>query len=443
MSDLESSNDPIDARARAASASLIDSFGGLDVEADLEVVRRGSAIPIAGSEAPRHRRRFVAIASAAAAVLVGGIAVVVLTSEDRSAVTNTPVTAEPENTEPVVTPSAPQSTAPEPTSTAPAPETTIASTTPITSAPPPVAAVSSVSYLDPPPLLQMTPLATIEVPIQPDGGYGLAIGDLGVAVNKYLYSYAPGNTSGGDLSTIEVIGFDGQVRSTVDVEGGVLLAYGPGDVVYLTRQEERIEDFAAHAVALSGPNAGTSVRSELQNINLFIEYPPMSFGHGRDGLISRRPYLADEPSFFGHVGVDGQAVTLDPVPPAFQFTELEQAYEGLGGTITSSSGMSWTLEVEAAPDRASPFDGPSPPGPSADDRGVYVTHIGPNADPSIDFGIPTMWVIAELRPDGTANWWSIPDGWSVAATDAWGTVLVRQEGTQLTVALADFSTGAD
>ena len=77
-------------------------------------------------------------------------------------------------------------------------------------------------------------------------------------------------------------------------------------------------------------------------------------------------------------------------------------------------------------------------GDSADGSGVYWTHIGPNADPGVDFGTPTMWVIAEMRADGTVSWWSIPAGWEVAASDIWGTVLTRQTGKQLEIALAEF-----
>jgi hypothetical protein len=42
------------------------------------------------------------------------------------------------------------------------------------------------------------------------------------------------------------------------------------------------------------------------------------------------------------------------------------------------------------------------------------------------------------RPDGSTTWWSIPDGWTVVASDVWGTVLAMQEGTQLHSALAEF-----
>ena len=80
------------------------------------------------------------------------------------------------------------------------------------------------------------------------------------------------------------------------------------------------------------------------------------------------------------------------------------------------------------------------PHPPPRRRRGYVTHIGPNANPDSDFGEPTMWVVAELDPDGTATWWSLPDGWEVVASDTWGTVLGRHSGTQLELALAAFGT---
>ena len=75
-------------------------------------------------------------------------------------------------------------------------------------------------------------------------------------------------------------------------------------------------------------------------------------------------------------------------------------------------GLTWRLDIDTAPDAAAMFNGPSPspPAPSGDGRAVMWTHIGPNARPDMDFGEPTMPVIAEMQPDGSVQWWSIPDG---------------------------------
>lgn len=66
------------------------------------------------------------------------------------------------------------------------------------------------------------------------------------------------------------------------------------------------------------------------------------------------------------------------------------------------------------------------------------THIGPNARPDTDFGEPTMPVIAEMHRDGSVQWWSIPDGWNVVASDVWGTVLAHMTGDSIDLALADW-----
>ncbi len=196
--------------------------------------------------------------------------------------------------------------------------------------------------------------------------------------------------------------------------------------------------FAIVAVALSGENAGRAVKSGPADINLFLEYPPLSFGHGRDGVIHRRTYLQEEPLVCDDAGIDEGSVTLDPAPATFVFESPTDEGSGLGGAITSSTGASWTLSVDAAPGRTETYVGALPAAAGPDGRGIYVTHIGPNGDPTVDFGEPTMWVIAALDPDGTATWWSIPDGWQVVASDVWGTVLARQTGTQLELALAEF-----
>jgi hypothetical protein len=306
------------------------------------------------------------------------------------------------------------------------PPTTAAAATTATVSP--TSSVSAVSYLNPPTVLPFQTLGTVDVPASSDGGFAVAIGELGVAVNTWAYDASDG-------TQVDVVRFDGQTRNIANIDGNAILAYGPGDIAYLTRQGTTIEDFAVVAVPLSGDQAGTSVAAQPANVNVFLEYPPLSFGHGLDSVIHRRRYLAGT-AVAPYVDTDGQPAAPDTAPETFVFdADLER---GLGGVIRSSSGMSWTLIVDAASDRADTYVGVSPPAPGPDGRGVYVTHIGPNANPGIDFGEPTMWVVAELDPDGTSTWWSLPDGWEILASDTWGTVLGRQTGTQLELALADF-----
>lgn len=418
-------DDTVDRRARAAAARLVDSFDD-DVDAALVAVRRGDATTTRTS----HRRGWVA-PIAAGLVVVAGTAALVAVAGDRGGdvepIGTTPgtvsVTTQPATTLATSTTVAPSTTA------VPSTTTSIPSTT--TTPPAPTAGVASVSYLDPPPELTLRPLATLTVPDEASGGYDIAIGDRGVAVQQ---SFNNDYTR----TQLDVIGFDGQVRRYPDLPYAGILAYGPGDVFYLTDQGHSIDEFAVVALGL-GVDDWNEVARQPGDVNKFLEYPPMSFGHGTDGVIHRRSQLAGQPAVIGYSDVDGQPIRLDGAPPTFRFTDPFRDGEGLGGTIASSAGIAWELDVDAAPDRASPYVGASPPSPAPGGHGIYVTHIGPNANPDIDFGTATMWVLADLQPTGDASWWSIPDGWHVVASDTWGTILARRDGTQLDLALADIA----
>jgi hypothetical protein len=67
---------------------------------------------------------------------------------------------------------------------------------------------------------------------------------------------------------------------------------------------------------------------------------------------------------------------------------------------------------------------------------VYWTELGPPVDPTFEYSGATLPVVAALYADGTAQWWSLPDGWFVAASDQWGTILAH--ATQDTYELALF-----
>lgn len=288
-----------------------------------------------------------------------------------------------------------------------------------------------VTYLSPPPELSLRMLGSADVPDPSVGSYSVAAGDLGVAVSAWDYS-------GSVARSVRVLGFDGRARSIdIPVDLGDVIAYGPGDVIYSSRQAAAIEDFTVVAVALSGERAGAAVASAPANINRFVEYPPSSFGHSDSAIVDRRAGAIDGGVIIDYVDVDGNEVTLDSSPSLFGFIAGDP---GSGvSAIESSTGERWAFEIDSAPDRAGTYVGDSPPAAGPNGIGVYWTHIGPNAAPNTDFGEPSMWVIAELRPDRNASWWSIPDGWEVVASDIWGTVLARQTGTRLELALADFT----
>jgi len=109
-----------------------------------------------------------------------------------------------------------------------------------------------------------------------------------------------------------------------------------------------MEDFAVVAVPVSGDNAGAPVASRPADVNLFIEYPPLSFGHGLDGVIHRRQYLSGT-GVAPYVGTDGLPIMLDTAPATFVFDDdLER---GLGGVVQSSTGTSFS----AVPSPAGPM----------------------------------------------------------------------------------------
>ena len=115
------------------------------------------------------------------------------------------------------------------------------------------------------------------------GNYRVAIGDLGVAVGSWPYDRPA------DPDHIDDLRFDGTSRQ-LDVRGGLgaVMAYGPGDVVYMMDvQKGSGNDFALAAVAVAGDRAGTVVASTPASITEFTEVSPAVFGHGQDGLVRR------------------------------------------------------------------------------------------------------------------------------------------------------------
>jgi hypothetical protein len=48
-----------------------------------------------------------------------------------------------------------------------------------------------------------------------------------------------------------------------------------------------------------------------------------------------------------------------------------------------------------------------------------MTWIGPRVGDDINFGLPTVPTIADLRPDRTSTWYRPPEGWHVADSNIW------------------------
>jgi hypothetical protein len=291
---------------------------------------------------------------------------------------------------------------------------------PTSSSLPPVTPGGTVSYLSPPPMLALRPLGTMSFkPCCGAPAADVAIGDQGVVVNQSW------------LGHMTTIGFD-RVNHNVPVDGEMYsITYGPGDVVYGLRQGNSIDDFAIVAVALRGDQRGTTVASAPLGIVAYTELPDGAFGHGATGIIDRA--RAVNTTVIPYVDAVGLPLGWPDADPTLYTTT-----DGEASVVVSSSELSWRLDLDAAPDAAATYNGPSPPAPSSDGLAVFWTHIGPNARPDLDFGEPTMPVVAALHPDGSVQWWSIPDGWNVVASDVWGTVLAHIEGGSIDVALADW-----
>mgnify|MGYP003115636136 CR=1 FL=1 len=407
-------DDELRRRARAARAEV-----EAEVDVDAELAARPTTSGLAPIAPLAPRRRLVAVAGSIAAVAVAIVGGVVLLRGNDSIETSEP-TIDATTSIPSVIPT-----------TLPGPTTTVV---PTTSSPgastttPAASAVAAVSYLDPPVATTLTPLGAVPAPAATTDFFQVAIGDLGVAVLTR-------NVDAPETGRVDVFGFDGAARTLEDVGVTNMIAYGPGDVMYSTVQGKAIEDFAVVAMPLSGDREGEVVASEPANINRYLEYPPASFGHGSDGVTMRRDSgdLA-----IGYVDGDGDPTALDGTPTFFE-SDTYGLDEGQA-TVTASTGEIWSLSIDAHPGAASTYVGPSPAAPTTGGGGVFWTHIGPDLAPEIDFGEPSQWVVAQLHPGGSTTWWSLPDGWTIGASDIWGTVAVRQTDDRLDVALVDFAT---
>jgi hypothetical protein len=314
-----------------------------------------------GGHGKTDRRRGVWLGVVAAAIVVTVASVAFVSRRDDRITTAEPETvpaatdaagapATPPETRPTVT--EPSSATTGLTSTVPVPSTTFAGSA--TSVPVPVSTPAGVSYLDPPPDLALRPLGEISVPMPEVGSYSVAVGDLGVAVDSGLY--------GGDESAdrFVVVGFDGSARQ-LDVPTGLLgiIAYGPGEVAYMTRQAEAVADFSVVAVPLSGDRAGTVIASTLADINHYVELPPAAFGHGERGIVQRERDVGA--TAIEYVDVEGRPTSLAEAAPPFLVADTELRVDDLGGRVESSTGVAWTLAVEVAPGRVGSYVGPSPP----------------------------------------------------------------------------------
>jgi hypothetical protein len=417
-----------DARGVAASRLLLAEVRRtVDTEEALAQVAAGTRVIGLDERAPAapRRARLITIAAGAlaAASLVG---VLLVASDDRLDVVGGPVPppAAVETTASSVDTSTPMvDTTPSTASTAPsdpAPETTVPQTTSVdvatTSAAPAVAAPIAVSYSNPPPFLELTPFARVPLAGDPSATVAVAV--------------MPGGR-------VAVVDTSTRIAAVVDSAGGTsvfpleverapfLVAVGPEDVLYGVAPaptEDRASAGAGVAVSLSGPDVGSLITSVDLDLGPYVERGPATLGVGATGVIDR---LFGGREIVSYVDHDGRPVTMPDAPPSYTFD---------GTTVVDSAGRTWTLAIERDPAYVEPYVADAPPAPTNGGDAVYLTKIGARLDPDVDFSDSGLPVLVTLHPDGTGEWARVPDGWTLASTDVWGTVFVRRTDTELELA---------
>lgn len=254
----------------------------------------------------------------------------------------------------------------------------------------------AVSYSSPPPTFQPRVFATVSL----DAQVGITETGAVVATNGSVYTVDWDGTS----SEVTSIGWD--LIYPVVFEGVV---YG------LAQPSSGQEPVMVSAALLPNP-AGVLSATPVGGA-AYIELPVAPFGLGRDGIVDRvrdvgatvAPYAAYGGS--PHVFEAAASATMDD-----------------SWMVTSSGGQRWQLSREsdpaaatgppAAPERAGPL-------PGADGTVVLLSSIGAPVDADADFSTYEQPVIAQLEADGSGRWWSLPEGWTLAASDVFGTVLQR------------------
>ena len=277
----------------------------------------------------------------------------------------------------------------------------------------------TVSYEAPPPTLVLTPYASIEMPANPDFPEGIApvaILPDGGAVAVRHWPDPAAILVGSDGSTSEPIAIDVAPSLPAATAGPVVYGLTPGS----TQSEP-----AMGAIALAGPNTGHVVASFPVDRNTYIELPMGSFGNGPGGIVDR----AREPGrvLAPHVDTNGEPVVIDGLRDVPTISPDD---------VVSDGAIDWPLVIVRHPESSTPYAGESPPAPGADGTSVFWTTIGPAADPSADYSENLQPVIAVLQPDGAGQWYSIPEGWSVVASDVGGTLFARRPNAGDTIELA-------
>jgi hypothetical protein len=386
-------------RARAEHA---EPLAALD---DVVAGRPRTAVTDPAPDQPTRLRMLVA---AAAILVLGGAGIVAVTRDSGSP-------AQISSPDTTTLPPETATTSPAPTTTVPTPGTGL-----------------SVSFQDPPPMLELRPFAAVDVPLDS------SMRDLpSIAVSE------DGGAVVIDITarTAIVIGPDGETRRIeLSVEPHHVVA-GPGDVLYGLVFTDLPDECCSPpmtemvAIALAGDLGGEIVARVELGLGASVDGLPLgAFGQGPTGVISR---LEDRTQIIGYVDETGSALTQPIIAPGLS-AEIPQDTPG-GFTVRRTDGtVTWPLVIERHPDLPSPwYTGEPPPAASADGGAVWWTGIGAPTNPGEDDATSTVDVVAVLAPTGESQWWQVPPGWNVAASDLSGTVLARRAGDTIELARLD------
>ena len=284
------------------------------------------------------------------------------------------------------------------------------------SAPPPSGPQAGVaaSYDSPPPALDPAVFATVPA-------------DLGTADGL---PYVAGTADGGavvldpDGFVAVRVGADGTAGEPVPLQ--IVPQHpiaGPGNMIYGLYHDDVAGTVSLVALPLSGFSSGGFVATVDVDAasDAGLQFP---LGHGVDGVVA----LADPERavLLPYADETGAPTTfVDTVP----MLTVDDADVVTAAEPPATGAASWSLDIERAPDFAPSAAGPEAPVALVAGGGLWLTSLGASQPASSDASAPsspTMPVLVELRPDGSAGYWSVPDGWTVSSIDVWGAVLAQR-----------------
>jgi hypothetical protein len=267
---------------------------------------------------------------------------------------------------------------------------------------------AGVSYTNPPPPLTLTAFARVTPPAGMTVTSGAAPAESGATI---VFSDAA-------RSVAFYAGYDGTVSAAVPLATRLFaVTPGPSGVVYGISSSDAppLPNLSMVAVAMGGPRLGQVVASTpLEDDAAYVELPNVVFANTSRGIVDALRNRGR--SVIDHVDQNGTPLDDSHLPgqPLVQTPTV---------IIDLDRPDAWDISIERDPGYTVPHVGEEPPARTAEGVSVWATTIGPSAGG--DVGDPTVPVIAILRPGERAQWFSLTDGWRFAASDVWGTLLLR------------------